>query len=354
MSKPIRTETECPQCSIIITKYNANDTDKQIICTWGCYHSNIPTTESDIVDIINKVGYYASKLTQEVSTGYSDAAKDYLTEAISKHKIILKATLVQYFDWLDNNITRGIEHTNQYNERYSCTQVYDEYGISREHYDILKKCAISKEQLFADVSRDALIIQDLYNKDKALDELHAAFYNMDADNYVKTLQNEILALEDKRYKAAYIGLVKHILTGEKFTNFIDLKTHNENTYRKKLLFAKVVLNILSQEQKAQPKFHFSALQWATIFYYADEAKLLPPAKSKVSRIQSFMTKHQIDTTPKNMKSKYYEAMKKINKTTDYPIRKLEDIKPFLNEHYPKTVTKIENDIIFLKNNDIDY
>lgn len=110
----------------------------------------------------------------------------------------------------------------------------------------------------------------------------------------------------------------------------------------------------TKQKNKTPGVNFSALQWATIFYYADETKLLPNGRTKIARIQSFMTKHEIATTPNNMKSKYYKATNKINKTSDYPTKKLEEIIPFLNEHYPKTVTKIKNDIDFLKDNDTDY
>jgi len=99
---------------------------------------------------------------------------------------------------------------------------------------------------------------------------------------------------------------------------------------------------------------FSVLEWATIFYYADETKLLTESRLIKTRLEQFMNKHQINTTFDNFKTKYYEAKKRINKKNDYPINKLELIIPFLKENYKQTVTKVENDIIFLEENNPEY
>lgn len=99
---------------------------------------------------------------------------------------------------------------------------------------------------------------------------------------------------------------------------------------------------------------FSVLEWATIFYYADETKLLPENRIISERMKEFMSKHQINTTFDNFKAKYYEAKKRINEKNDYPINKLELIIPFLKENYKQTVTKVENDIIILEENKPEY
>jgi hypothetical protein len=99
---------------------------------------------------------------------------------------------------------------------------------------------------------------------------------------------------------------------------------------------------------------FSVLEWATIFYYADESKLLTESRFIKTRLEQFMSKHQINTTFDNFKTKYYEAKKRINEKNDYPINKLELIIPFLKENYKQTVTKVENDIIFLEENKPEY
>ena len=99
---------------------------------------------------------------------------------------------------------------------------------------------------------------------------------------------------------------------------------------------------------------FSILEWATIFYYADESKLLSESRFLKTRLEQFKSKHQVNTTFDNFKTKYYEAKKRINEKNDYPINKLELILPFLKENYKQTVTKVENDIIFLEENMPDY
>src|SRR5690554_316878 len=99
---------------------------------------------------------------------------------------------------------------------------------------------------------------------------------------------------------------------------------------------------------------FSVLEWATIFYYADETKLLTESRLIKTRLEQFMSKHQVNTTFDNFKVKYYEAKRRINKKNDYPINKLELIIPFLKENYKQTVTKVENDIFILEENKPDY
>ena len=102
------------------------------------------------------------------------------------------------------------------------------------------------------------------------------------------------------------------------------------------------------------KSPFSVLEWATIFYYADETKLFTESRLLKTRLEQFMSKHQVNTTPVNFKNSYYEAKRRINKKNDYPTSKLELIIPFLKENYKQTVTKVENDIIFLEENTPDY
>lgn len=106
----------------------------------------------------------------------------------------------------------------------------------------------------------------------------------------------------------------------------------------------------------QPKTKslFSVLEWATIFYYADETKLLPENRTIKARIEQFINKYEIDTTIKYFRTQYYEAKKRINEKNDYPINKLELIIPFLKKNYKQTVTKVENDIIFLEENKPEY
>ncbi len=102
----------------------------------------------------------------------------------------------------------------------------------------------------------------------------------------------------------------------------------------------IKIAILKAFKKTQPNIEplppqpivespFSVLEWATIFYYADETKLLTENRLIKTRLEQFMSKHQINTTFNNFKTKYYEAKKRINEKNDYPINKLELIIPFL-------------------------
>lgn len=107
-------------------------------------------------------------------------------------------------------------------------------------------------------------------------------------------------------------------------------------------------NVLDNE------YGFSVLEWATIFYYVDETNLLAEDRYLKSRINKFMSKHKIKTSYNSFRIKYSNAKKRINEICDYPIHKLELIIPFCKENYNQVVTKIENDIIFLKENHTDY
>lgn len=107
---------------------------------------------------------------------------------------------------------------------------------------------------------------------------------------------------------------------------------------------------LNEGEPPQPiiENHFSVLEWATIFYYADETKLLPESRTIKTRIEQFIKKHKIDTTFNNFKKQYYKAKERINKLNNYPIKKLELIIPFLKKNYKQTVSKVDNDIFILK------
>ena len=102
-------------------------------------------------------------------------------------------------------------------------------------------------------------------------------------------------------------------------------------------------------KRIQNDIAFSVLEWATIFYYADETKLLPAHNTTQERMKQFMIDHSVSTTFNSFKSKYYTAKKRINISNDYPIDKLKLILPYLEENYKQTVTKVKNDIMILEN-----
>ena len=122
MNLAIKSEAQCKDCRNILSNISPTETDKQIIINYGCFHLSPPTSETDIADIINKVGYYAPKLTPEVCANYSKAAKDYLKKVVVKHKIKTLTPLKHYFVWLDNNIEKEIEHMPNYKQRSSGNQ----------------------------------------------------------------------------------------------------------------------------------------------------------------------------------------------------------------------------------------
>jgi hypothetical protein len=101
------------------------------------------------------------------------------------------------------------------------------------------------------------------------------------------------------------------------------------------------------------QIEFSILEWATIFYYADETKLLPDCKIKKIKREDFMKKHDIDTSYSYFKNQLAIAIKRINIESDYPTDKLEKIIPFLTNNYAQAVVKVDNDISYLQNEFLD-
>lgn len=101
--------------------------------------------------------------------------------------------------------------------------------------------------------------------------------------------------------------------------------------------------------KQQSKYsNLTVLQWGAIFHYADTTNLLPKSKSKIAKLTAFIEKHKIETTLNHLKIQYYKANNQINKYNNYPIEKLEEIIPFLKQHYKQTVERVKNDIELLQ------
>lgn len=93
---------------------------------------------------------------------------------------------------------------------------------------------------------------------------------------------------------------------------------------------------------------FSVLQWATIFYYVDETGFSTSSYTKINRMEKFMKEQSINTTLNNFKKSYYDAIERINKKRDYPLRKLEPLIPYLEDNFPDKVGLIERDFQFLE------
>lgn len=171
------------------------------------------------------------------------------------------------------------------------------------------------------------------------------------DYFKETEQNEFEAFE---IKAIPVNSIAEAIQGFKKgqTKFTLPTNFLFNTSTSKALPPQPITKALPPQPIVESPF--SVLEWATIFYYADETKLLTENRIISERMKEFMSKHQINTTFDNFKAKYYEAKKRINEKNDYPINKLELIIPFLKENYKQTVTKVENDIIILEENKPEY
>lgn len=105
---------------------------------------------------------------------------------------------------------------------------------------------------------------------------------------------------------------------------------------------------IQDASKLKPESPFSALEWATIYYYAEAAQLVSDSPKLKERLIQFMEAHQVSTTLNSLTDKYYKAKNRINEKKDYPIENLHHITPFIRKHYKRAVTFIENDIQYLK------
>ena len=177
--------------------------------------------------------------------------------------------------------------------------------------------------------------------------------------FIKSIQTHI---DDGRSVNGFQIMIDLLIQKTKTDIENPLKERSVNTNRH-LLNKLEEVKIFFSDAKALPsqkatetitQKQFSVLEWATIFYYADETKLLPDNQILKNRFEQFISKHQLTTTYDNFKTKYYDAKKRINKTNDYPISKLQLIIPFLKTNYKQTVTKVENDITYLEENKLDY
>lgn len=167
----------------------------------------------------------------------------------------------------------------------------------------------------------------------------------------ETEQNEFEAFETKAIAInSMTGAIELLKKGYKVTMPIDvLNLPNEQPQ------SNVEQPKTQNDTKHQPKTKspFSVMEWATIYYYADTAKLLPENRFIEEGMKEFMKKHKLTTTFPTFKNKVSEAKKRINAKTDYPINKLKNIIPFLKANYKQAVIKVENDIYYLKDNKPD-
>lgn len=116
-----------------------------------------------------------------------------------------------------------------------------------------------------------------------------------------------------------------------------------DTHRKK-----VESRISSKNKKLeQPKYNLSNFEWATIFYYAESANLIPGRK-KSDKAKEFFKTHGLTCSEKSFLNNIYTATKRLNKDNNYPLEKLNGILPIVTEYYPLLVVKITNDIEFLR------
>jgi len=299
----------------------------------------------------------------------------------------------KYYDYLreflltEKNYNKVMESFNEYKKKSLPKDIKTKCkfctGESQEEND--KDCGRYYDQMsitFVMASYEFIDIvlrhKFIYNNKKQLFKLTINFFNcfsfimnkglmyFDLDKMIKfSLNAGFLSLSDMFSKSSALYSltvindtldsiqdeeIENRLFEKEDHNYLDLQI--EFFKNKKGIYETKVL--IEKEEKTQKSSRveeeklFSVLEWATIFYYADESKLLLQKKYVKDRMKVFINTHDIITTFESFKNQYSIAKRRINKKNDYPIEKLELILPFLKEHYKQTVTKVENDIFILK------
>jgi hypothetical protein len=165
-------------------------------------------------------------------------------------------------------------------------------------------------------------------------------------------QNELAEWVEKIDNGFYLDIA---LIVDKPVIYKENKWKNNYRLMKNLVLNGVELEPENNTNKPpQQVNNFSVLEWATIFYYADETKLLPEHRFIKKRMEKFMESHNISTTFNSFKNHYHNAKKRINIDNNYPIDKLELILPFLEKNYKQAVTLIDRDISFLLSEKSEY
>lgn len=166
------------------------------------------------------------------------------------------------------------------------------------------------------------------------------------EDYRDTFSQKQFAITEKNTKIKRMDKVRVLGFGH-VTLYLQHQINIIDEYLKQL---EQTDNGNGADDNNRPKF--SAIEWATIFYYAESAKLIS-GKTVKEKLENFMSANDIGTTYENLKTKYYNAKKRINEKNDYPISKLNSLIPFLQEHYPEAVTFLENDKTYLESENIE-
>lgn len=196
--------------------------------------------------------------------------------------------------------------------------------------DILLK----QEILKLPFDKAILFLNEEIGKLTDLDHQHRTTISENRIQYYEKLKKAVY--ENQKFSKQVISQQNNIIKTDKEREFL-----NKNHFDKKEPESHNNKNCTDENK-------FSVKEWAIIFYYADQLKLLYESTNLTNKMKDFIHKNKIIKSLSNFKNEYYSAKKRINITNDFPIKKLESIIPYMKINFPTTVTKIENDIIFLQ------
>ncbi|WP_406683316.1 hypothetical protein N1F78_11545 [Seonamhaeicola sp. MEBiC1930] len=232
----------------------------------------------------------------------------------------------------------------------------EDYVKSKKHGENLPLLKLEYDKLFVSIIDLDLDVNHMYFEFCSFDHYKNRYTQL-LSNFKKHYpdSNEEEFCEDE-----IIGYTRVIPT--KLVNIeenISLKTKAkiEFSQRRKVEFLNKIIkrnDEITSGKEYKNDSEFSVLEWAAIFYYANETNLLPEAREITGKIENFREENNISASAKSLRSKYYIAKKRINKTNDFPIDKLQRIIPFLESNYNQSVSKVENDIFILKEYESEY
>jgi hypothetical protein len=96
---------------------------------------------------------------------------------------------------------------------------------------------------------------------------------------------------------------------------------------------------------------FSVRDWATIFYYADDACCVSEIEQLIDRIKKFKVDNGVDTSNEYFKKQYYAVRTRDIENCKRPaevIKSLKAVEPYLAYSYPRAVARLRNDIELAK------
>lgn len=169
---------------------------------------------------------------------------------------------------------------------------------------------------------------------------------LDGVNYSDTVDLKYIYTTKNKFVAELIDSIDYLIPPPDYKS-IELEQVKAEISKE----AELPLLKQQQNSKNDKYAHYTALQWGAIIHYAHEKELNLRREKVDDIISAFKNKHNIKLKESTLRSRYYEAAKKITDTFDYKSILLEKTIPFFNEYYKHLTEIIQNEVEYLKENE---